>query len=233
MTKRAGRRWHLNLAANDISLSEILTGKRWRTPCWCTRLRRFTNLLLHIPAIAHAAGAAPAHGGGLAAYQPSDAPAGGRLPNGPRNHPTVQVFMAGGVPEVMLHLREMGLLHLDVLTAAAGHWTRCWTGGPTANDATQRARLSAAGQIDPDHVIMDADTARRPDSPARWSFPWATSRPRVRSSRRRPLTQRGGCGQRLPPSRPGPGLHQRGCGHRGHQGTGRHAGRSRATCWWS
>ena len=40
------------------------------------------------------------------------------LPNGPRNHPTVQVFMAGGVPEVMLHLREMGLLHLDVMTAS-------------------------------------------------------------------------------------------------------------------
>ena len=38
------------------------------------------------------------------------------LPNGPLNHPTVQVFMAGGVPEVMLHLRRMGLLHLDVLT---------------------------------------------------------------------------------------------------------------------
>ena len=33
------------------------------------------------------------------------------LPNGPRNHPTVQVFMAGGVPEVMLHLRRMGLLN--------------------------------------------------------------------------------------------------------------------------
>ena len=32
------------------------------------------------------------------------------LPNGPRNHPTVQVFLAGGVPEVMLHLRRAGLL---------------------------------------------------------------------------------------------------------------------------
>ena len=39
-----------------------------------------------------------------------------RCPNGPRNHPTVQVFMAGGVPEVMLHLRAMGLLNTDVLT---------------------------------------------------------------------------------------------------------------------
>ena len=30
------------------------------------------------------------------------------LPNGPRNHPTVAVFLAGGVPEVMLHLRRAG-----------------------------------------------------------------------------------------------------------------------------
>ena len=30
--------------------------------------------------------------------------------------PTVQVYLAGGVPEVMLHLRELGLLRLDALT---------------------------------------------------------------------------------------------------------------------
>ena len=35
------------------------------------------------------------------------------LPNGPVGHPTVRVFLAGGVPEVMLHLRELGLLELD------------------------------------------------------------------------------------------------------------------------
>ena len=39
-----------------------------------------------------------------------------RLPNGPRNHPTVQVFLAGGVPEVMLHLRRAGLLNTKALT---------------------------------------------------------------------------------------------------------------------
>jgi dihydroxyacid dehydratase/phosphogluconate dehydratase len=38
------------------------------------------------------------------------------LPNGPRHHPTVQVFLAGGVPEVMLHLRRLGLLEMDALT---------------------------------------------------------------------------------------------------------------------
>jgi len=39
------------------------------------------------------------------------------LPNGPVHHPTVRVFLAGGVPEVMLHLRRLGLLETKVLTA--------------------------------------------------------------------------------------------------------------------
>ena len=38
------------------------------------------------------------------------------LPNGPGNFATVQVFLAGGVPEVMLHLRRAGLLELSVRT---------------------------------------------------------------------------------------------------------------------
>lgn len=67
-----------------------------------------TNLLLLIPAIARAAGLrAPTvsdwHRVNCATPRLVDA-----LPNGPRGHPTVQVFMAGGVPEVMLHLRRMG-----------------------------------------------------------------------------------------------------------------------------
>ena len=35
-----------------------------------------------------------------------------------RHHPTVRSFLAGGVPEVMLHLRNLGLLKLDALTAS-------------------------------------------------------------------------------------------------------------------
>ncbi|MCL1800906.1 MAG: YjhG/YagF family D-xylonate dehydratase [Promicromonosporaceae bacterium] len=75
-----------------------------------------TNLLLHLPAIAHAAG--------LRIPTVEDWDRINRkvprivsvLPNGPVNHPTVQMFLAGGTPEVMLHLRGLGLLHLDVLT---------------------------------------------------------------------------------------------------------------------
>ena len=65
-----------------------------------------TNLLLHIPAIAHAAG--------LRRPTVDDWNEVNRrvprlvdvLPNGPVGHPTVRVFLAGGVPEVMLHLRR-------------------------------------------------------------------------------------------------------------------------------
>jgi putative YjhG/YagF family dehydratase len=75
-----------------------------------------TNLLLHIPAIAHAAG--------LKLPSVEDWISVNRrvprlvsvLPNGPIHHPTVRVFLAGGVPEVMLHLRKLNLLDTNALT---------------------------------------------------------------------------------------------------------------------
>src|SRR5213594_3841112 len=75
-----------------------------------------TNLLLHIPAIAHAAGLPRPTIDDWTAINRATPRLVDALPNGPQNHPTVQVFMAGGVPEVMLHLRAMGLLHLDAPT---------------------------------------------------------------------------------------------------------------------
>ena len=83
------------------------------------------------------------------------------LPNGPRGHPTVQVFMAGGVPEVMLHLRRMGLLNGDVLTATGDtlDTTLDWWEIERA-PAAARARL-ASGAMSPDDVIMSPDAARR------------------------------------------------------------------------
>ena len=44
------------------------------------------------------------------------------LPNGPVGHVTVRVFLAGGVPEVMLHLRELGLLREGALTVTGEPW---------------------------------------------------------------------------------------------------------------
>jgi putative YjhG/YagF family dehydratase len=121
-----------------------------------------TNLLLHVPAIAFSAD--------LPRPTIEDWTAINRrvprlvdvLPNGPQNHPTVQVFLAGGVPEVMLHLRDLGLLKLDALTVSGltlgevlDWWQTC--------ERRQRLRqlLWERDRVDPGDVIMDPETARR------------------------------------------------------------------------
>ena len=121
-----------------------------------------TNLLLHIPAIAHAAGlslptVADWTRVNRAAPRLVDA-----LPNGPRNHPTVQVFLAGGVPEVMLHLRARGLLDASVLTvtgASLGEHLDWWE--QSERRASLRRQLRERDGVDPDDVIMSPDSARR------------------------------------------------------------------------
>ncbi len=114
-----------------------------------------TNLLLHIPAIAHAAGLRiptvddwQAINGAVPRFVDA-------LPNGPVGHPTVRVFLAGGVPEIMLHLRDLGLLNVDVLTVAGCTLNEVldgWQHSPRR--AALRARLQAEDQVDPDDVIM-------------------------------------------------------------------------------
>src|SRR4030095_13511485 len=95
------------------------------------------------------------------------------LPNGPVGHPTVRLFLAGGVPEVMLHLRRLGLLDEQCLTVggAPPGRARRWGGGGRlgrtldwweASDRRRamRARLSTMDGVDPDDVIMDPQKAR-------------------------------------------------------------------------
>jgi putative YjhG/YagF family dehydratase len=114
-----------------------------------------TNLLLHIPAVAHSAG--------LSRPTVSDWIEVNRtvprlvdvLPNGPRFHPTVRAFLAGGVPEVMLHLRRLGLLDTSVLTATGetlGRNLDAWE----ASERRVRFReiLMQLDGVDPDDVIM-------------------------------------------------------------------------------
>jgi putative YjhG/YagF family dehydratase len=121
-----------------------------------------TNLLLHIPAIAHAAGLRPPTVADWIRVNRATPRLVDCLPNGPRGHPTVQVFLAGGVPEVMLHLRRMGLLHGDVLTATGDTLdvTLDWWAESERRHAS-RARLAAGAAVSPDDVIMGPDAARR------------------------------------------------------------------------
>jgi putative YjhG/YagF family dehydratase len=83
------------------------------------------------------------------------------LPNGPRHHPTVRAFLAGGVPEVMLHLRRMGLLDTSVLTATGdtlGHNLDAWE----ASERRMRFReiLTRLDGVDPEDVIMPPESQK-------------------------------------------------------------------------
>ena len=120
-----------------------------------------TNLILHLPAIAHAAGLRRPVAADWAAVNKQVPRLVDALPNGPRNHPTVQVFMAGGVPEVMLHLRRLGLLDTGVMTVAGDTLDAQLDAWESSGRRTQlRARLLAEG-VNPDDVIVSPDNARR------------------------------------------------------------------------
>src|SRR5690606_15662154 len=120
-----------------------------------------TNLLLHVPAIAHAAGVRRPVVEDWMRANAQVPRLVDVLPNGPVGHPTVRVFLAGGVPEVMLHLRELGLLDLDAKTVTGetlGRNLEWWE----RSERRQRMRdaLAKLDGIDPDEVIFSPRRAR-------------------------------------------------------------------------
>ncbi|MAS33390.1 MAG: YjhG/YagF family D-xylonate dehydratase [Anaerolineaceae bacterium] len=153
----------LRLTAEDIPLSKILTPAALENAMLVhAAFGGSTNLLLHIPAIAHAAGLPQPTVEDWSRINRSTPRLVDALPNGPKNHPTVQVFMAGGVPEVMLHLREMGLLNTDVLTVTGEKLDAVLDWWQNSERRQQvRQRLTDGDQIDPGDIIMDADNARK------------------------------------------------------------------------
>jgi len=153
----------LRLAALRLPLSRVLTNESVENAMLAhAAFGGSTNLLLHLPAIAHAAGlkvptVADWQRVNRAAPRLVDA-----LPNGPRNHPTVRVFLAGGVPEVLLHLRRMGLINRSVRTTTGetlDHDLDWWESSERRRRV--RERLRAADGVDPDDVVMDPGAARR------------------------------------------------------------------------
>jgi xylonate dehydratase len=120
-----------------------------------------TNLILHVPAIAHAAGLRRPVAAEWAEVNRLVPRLVDALPNGPRNHPTVQVFMAGGVPEVMLHLRRMKLLDTSVRTVSGSSLDAQLDAWEASERRTRlRAQLQKEG-VDPDDVIVAPEQARR------------------------------------------------------------------------
>jgi putative YjhG/YagF family dehydratase len=120
-----------------------------------------TNLLIHLPAIAYAAGLPRPTVDDWAEVNRLVPRLVDALPNGPRNFATVQVFLAGAVPEVMLELRAAGLLDESVRTVCGETLSVCldwWR--ESERRATLRRRLQELDRIDPDEVIMSRDRAR-------------------------------------------------------------------------
>ena len=120
-----------------------------------------TNLLLHIPAIAHAAGLRRPTVEDWIEINRRSPRIVDVLPNGPQFHPTVRVFLAGGVPEVMLHLRRLGVLDTSVLTATGAtldevlnEWEK--------SERRRRFReiLRQQDGVDADDVIMSPERAK-------------------------------------------------------------------------
>jgi len=131
-----------------------------------------TNLLLHIPAIAHAAGLPRPTVEDWIAINRKIPRLVSVLPNGPVHHPTVRVFLAGGVPEVMLHLRRLGLLALEVLTVTGrtlGKELDEWEN--SERRARFRAILREQDGVDPDDVILPPDQARARGLTSTVTFP--------------------------------------------------------------
>ncbi|HEV2971763.1 MAG TPA: YjhG/YagF family D-xylonate dehydratase [Pirellulales bacterium] len=152
----------LKLAEKKLPLAEILTDAAIRNAMVVhAACGGSTNLLLHVPAIAHAAGLKRPtvddwHEVNLRVPRIVDA-----LPNGPVGHTTVRVFLAGGVPEIMLKLRDLDLLDLSALTIAGctlDEVLRWWESSPRRT--ALRQRLRECDGVEPDDVIMSAEQAR-------------------------------------------------------------------------
>jgi putative YjhG/YagF family dehydratase len=163
----------LNLAANNVPLRKIITQQSLENAMLVfAAFGGSTNMLLHIPAIAHAAGLTLPRLDDWTRINKLVPRLVDALPNGPKNFPTVQVFAAGGVPEVMLHLRDMGLLNTKVLTVT----------GKTLDDnlnwwqQSQRrkavkARLKELDDFDPDNIVMGPDAAEKAGLTSTVAFP--------------------------------------------------------------
>ncbi len=121
-----------------------------------------TNLLLHIPAIAHAAGLRRPSVADWKAVNRAVPRLVDALPNGPNGFATVQVFLAGGVPEVLLHLRRLGVLEGSVHTVTGGTLNENLDWWEQSQRRTAlRQRLLELDHVDPDDVILAPDRAHQ------------------------------------------------------------------------
>ena len=163
----------VNLERRGITSQDILTDAAFENAMAVhAACGGSTNLLLHTPAIAHAAGRRRMTRDDWNRVNKSVPRVVDVLPNGPVGHPTAALYAAGGVPEVMLHLRRAGLLNTKVMTVTGqtlGENLDWWE--QSERRLAIRRRLTEIDGIDPDNVIMSADKAKSRGLTSTVTFP--------------------------------------------------------------
>jgi putative YjhG/YagF family dehydratase len=161
------------LSARGITTRHILTEAALRNAMAVhAAFGGSTNLLLHVPAIAHVAGLRRPTVEDWSAINRRVPRLVDVLPNGPVGHPTVRVFLAGGVPEVMVHLRRLGLLEETCVTVTGeplGRVLDWWEGSERRRRL--RAVLADRDGVNPDDVILGPDQARARGLTSTVTFP--------------------------------------------------------------
>jgi putative YjhG/YagF family dehydratase len=170
-TARQSARALVGLARQGMVTRDILTDAAIRNAMAVhAAFGGSTNLLLHVPAVAFTAGLGRPTVDDWHAINLRVPRLVSVLPNGP--HPTVRAFLAGGVPEVMLHLRQLGLIDERALTVTGeplGRTLDWWT----SSERRRRLRECLSGQdgVDPDDVIMSPERARAAGLTSTVTFP--------------------------------------------------------------
>lgn len=172
MARRSARAV-MQLEARGITMRDILTDAAIRNAMVVhAAFGGSTNLLLHIPAIAYAAGLKRPVLQDWIEVNRSVPRLVSVLPNGPEYHPTIRAFLAGGVPEVMLHLRRLGLLDESVLTVTGEPLSAVLDWWETsARRSRLRETLRARDGVDPDAVILSPAAAHARGITSTVTFP--------------------------------------------------------------
>lgn len=162
-----------DMAQRKTTLADVLTEDSFHN-CMAVHAAcgGSTNLLLHVPAVAFAAGIRRPSVDDWARINRSVPRFVDVLPNGPMNHPTVRLFLAGGVPEIAWHLREMGVLRSDARTVTGQTWNEIldqWHQSPRRK-ALRKLLLDRDG-VDPDQVILPPQIAKEKGLTSTVCFP--------------------------------------------------------------
>jgi putative YjhG/YagF family dehydratase len=170
---RQSARAMLRMEAAGLRMRDILTDASVRNAMAVhAAFGGSTNLLLHIPAVAHAAGLRIPTVQDWISVNKNVPRLVSVLPNGPVYHPTVRVFLAGGVPEVMLHLRRLGVLDESVLTVTGetlGRVLDWWESSERRRLLREQLRMSDG--VDPDSVILPPQRAQQLGITSTVTFP--------------------------------------------------------------